>query len=271
MPKNSKKYRLGVIGGGVMARAIVTGAAGRGLLPPAAVCICEPDAAKRGAFSAEGFCVTTDARSLASDCEFLLFAVKPQTFPEVAAILRGAALPVIVSIMAGKTKGSVRSALGLDEGAKVARVMPNLPCSAGEGMSGVDADGLSEEEKNFVFGLFSAVGRAEEVSERLLDAVTGLSGSGPAYVYLFLDSLVKAGVGQGLTEEQARIFALQTVKGGAAYAEQSGKPFGDLIAAVSSKGGTTLAALSSLEKDDFAGAVSRAVEAAVKRAKEIAE
>ncbi len=270
MSQNSaKKYLLGVIGGGVMARAIVCGAAKKGVFAPQEVCVCEPDNAKRAAFESEGYSTTENARFLADNCAYLLISVKPQAFCEVAEALRGARLPVLVSIMAGKTKRAVLSALGVE--AKIARVMPNLPCSVGEGMAGVDACGLSQAEKAFVLGLFSAVGKAVEVPESLLDAVTGVSGSGPAYVYLFLQSLVKAGMEQGLDEEQAKTLALQTVKGGAAYAEESGKSYEELIAAVSSKGGTTLAALASFDRDDFAGAVSRAVDAAVKRAKELSE
>ena len=201
-----KTYLLGVIGGGVMARAIVCGAAEKGVFAPETVCICEPDEKKRAAFEAEGFRTTVDARALAETCNYLLFAVKPQVFPAVAEELRGAALPVLISIMAGKTKRAVRTALKAE--AKIARVMPNLPCCVGEGMAGVDVSELSEGEKTFVLGLFSAVGEAVEVPEELLDAVTGVSGSGPAYVYLFLRSLVKAGMEQGLSEEQANALAL---------------------------------------------------------------
>lgn len=266
---NEKTYLLGVIGGGVMARAIVSGAAKRGVFAPDLVCICEPDGKKRAAFEKEGFRTTLDARALAGTCRYLLFAVKPQVFPDVAEDLRGASLPVLISIMAGKTKRAVRTALKSE--AKIARVMPNLPCCVGEGMAGVDVSELSGEEKTFVLGLFSAVGKAVEVPEAFLDAVTGISGSGPAYVYLFLRSLVKAGMEQGLSEEQANALALQTVKGGVSYAEQSGKSYDELIAAVSSKGGTTVAALSSFEADGFEKSISRAVSAAVKRAKELSE
>ncbi len=266
---NAKKYLLGVIGGGVMAHAIVGGAAKRGVFAPDEVCICEPDEKKRAALEEEGFRTTTEARPLAENCAYLLFAVKPQVFSAVAEELRGAALPVLISIMAGKTKRAVRTALQAET--KIARVMPNLPCCVGEGMAGVDVSELSEEKKPFVLGLFSAVGKAVEVPEELLDAVTGISGSGPAYVYLFLRSLVRAGMEQGLSEEQANALALQTVKGGATYAEQSGKSYDELIAAVSSKGGTTVAALSSFEEDGFQQTISRAVAAAVKRAKELSE
>lgn len=264
-----KTYKLGVIGGGFMARAIVEGALERRVLAPSELCIDEPDEAKRRSFAERGCFVTTDARALAEQCNYLLFAVKPQAFREVAACLRGARLPVLISIMAGKTVRSIQEELGTDTA--VARVMPNLPCSVGEGMSAIDASMLSEKDRSFVLSLFSAVGKTAELPESLLDAVTGISGSGPAYVYLFLQSLAAAGVEQGLSEEQANALALQTLKGGVAMAERTKKPYGELIAAVSSKGGTTVAALSSFERDDFSGSVARAVQAAVVRAKELSQ
>ena len=170
--------------------------------------------------------------------------------------------------MAGKTRERIRHATGAQ---KIARIMPNLPCSVGAGMAGMDTSWLSESEATFVRGLFQAVGEVVEVKEDLLNAVTGVSGSGPAYVYLFYRSLVQAGVSQGLNKEQAAKLASQTIIGGMEMLRVSGKSPDELIAAVSSKGGTTLAALDSFAKDDFSGSVERAVAAAVQRAKELSE
>lgn len=264
-----KKFRLGVIGGGFMANAIVKGAIRTQFLVPQEIAVSEPNEEKRAALSKTGVAVFTDNRLLASDCDYLLFAVKPQTFPVVAEELKGCNLPVLMSIMAGKTKKSLRDAVGAN--AKVARIMPNLPCCVGEGMSGIDAESLSEEEKKFVFGLFSSVGKVAEVKESLLNAVTGVSGSGPAYVYLFIKSLAEAAVKEGLTQEQAIGLAIQTVKGGVKMAEESEKSLDELIGAVSSKGGTTVAALNSFADDGFEDIVGRAVSAAVRRAEELAQ
>ncbi len=265
-----KRFILGIIGGGFMACAIAEGAIGSGFLAPERIVVSEPNAKRAEILRAKGVvCVCADNRAVAENCEYLLFAVKPQVFPEVASALSGCDLPVLLTIMAGKTKEGIKAALGAPS-AKIARAMPNLPCRVGEGMTGIDVSELSPKERAFVVGLFSSVGKVVETTR--LNAVTGLSGSGPAYVYLFLQSLVKAGVEQGLGEEQARILALQTLKGSVRMVEeQPEKSLSELIAAISSKGGTTVAALGSFEKDGFEKIVSRAVSAAVKRAEELSE
>ena len=264
-----ERYKIGAIGGGFMARAILEGAISKKFLAPNEVAVSEPSAEKREYFSKLGISVFENNRELASKCEFLLLAVKPQNFITVAEELKQVNLPTVISIMAGKTKRTILASLGKQT--KVARVMPNLPCSVGAGMAGIDSSMLSPNEREFVHGLFSSVGKAEEMNEELLDVVTGISGSGPAYVYLFLKSLVNAGVKEGMSESQARAFALQTVKGGVEMAEHSDQSLDELIAAVSSKGGTTVAALDSFEKDGFSESVSRAVSAAVRRSKELSE
>ena len=263
-----KRKTLGVIGGGTMAQAIVRGAIATKYLAADEIVVSEPDEVRRAQCSALGTAVTADNAEAAASCRYLLIAVKPQAFPAVAQTLCGKELPVLISIMAGKTIDYIKRTTGAK---KVARVMPNLPCAVGAGMAGLDTADCSDEESRFVRGLFCAVGAAEEVGERLLDAVTGISGSGPAYVYLFLRALIRAGEAQGMTPQQAKTFALQTVEGGVKMAKTSENSLDELIAAVSSKGGTTLAALESFRKDGFEESVARAVDAAVKRSKELSE
>lgn len=263
-----KRFQLGVIGGGFMAHAIVEGAIGNGFLHAEGIAVSEPNASRAEDLREKGVYVCADNRLVAENCDYLLFAVKPQIFSAVAEGLEQANLPVVITIMAGKTKESVRTALGGK--IRIARAMPNLPCSVGEGIAGIDTSELSEGEREFCFGLFASTGSAVETDESLLNAVTALSGSGPAYVYLFLQSLIAAGREQGLSEDQARELAFQTVKGGVRMAElQPEKDLQKLIDAVSSKGGTTVAALESFARDDFKGSVSRAVGAAARRAEEL--
>ena len=263
-----KTYRLGVIGGGFMAKAILHGAWKSEFLSPSDVAVGEPDDARALEFTHWGAFTCADNRYIAENCDYLLFAVKPQVFPQVAEELKGCRLPVVLSIMAGKTRSAISSALG--GGVKVARAMPNLPCSVGKGAIAIDTSALSERESAFAHALFASTGAVVETEERLLNAVTGVSGSGPAYVYLFLQALTSAGEEQGLSAEQAKMLALRTLTGGAemvmANPERS---LQELIDAVSSKGGTTVAALESFARDDFKGAVSRAVGAAVRRAAEL--
>ncbi len=265
-----KTYKLGVIGGGFMGRAILEGAWKNQFLSPSDVAIGEPSEDRAREFTRWGAFVCADNRYIAENCEYLLFAVKPQVFPQVAEELKGADLPVILTIMAGKTRAVISESL--EGGVKVARAMPNLPCSVGAGTIGIDTSALTETERRFAYGLFSSTGKVIETEERLLNAVTGVSGSGPAYVYLFLQALTEAGQEQGLSAEQAKDMALQTMIGGAKLVEsRPDQSLQDLIDAVSSKGGTTVAALESFARDDFKGAVSRAVDAAVRRAAELSK
>ena len=261
-----KKRLLGVIGGGFMARAILSGAIAKGVLNAQDVLVCDPAQESRAYFTSCGAAVSEDNRDAVRGCEYLLLAVKPQNFPAVAQALRGETYPTVISIMAGKTKAAIRGLTGAEH---IARVMPNLPCSVGAGMTAVDASELSEEARGFVLGLFLSVGEVIETEESLLDAVTALSGSGPAYIYLFLRALIAAGEEQGLSAQQAQTLALQTMEGGLKMARTSGKSLDELIAAVSSKGGTTVAALESFEKDGFERSVLHAVDAAARRAGEL--
>lgn len=262
------KYRLGVIGGGFMAYAILSGAIGSRFLASDEIVVSDPNSENLMRFAKLGIHTVSDNCALVKNCNYILVAVKPQAFPAVARELNGMQMPVVLSIMAGKRKAAVSAALG---GAKVARIMPNLPCSVGEGVSAIDAIDLSSEEKKFVFSLFDSVGRTLEIEEGMLDAVTAVSGSGPAYVFLFLKSLTEAGVREGLTPMQAKALAVQTMKGAVKMAENSEASFEESIAAVTSKGGTTAAALACFERDGFAGIVESAVSAAVRRAEELSD
>lgn len=265
-----KRFSLGVIGGGFMAHAILEGALKSGFLRADEIIVCEPVPSRVEDLRAQGVTICSDDRIAAENCARLLLAVKPQTFAEVAESLEGAELPIIISIMAGKTKRVIRTALGGN--VKIARVMPNLPCSVGMGMAGIDAHELSEGERDFCVGLFSASGQVVEVEESLLNAVTGISGSGPAYVYLFLQGLIEAGIKQGLSAEQARTLALQTLRGGAEMVEANPeKELPELIAAVTSKGGTTFAALERFSAAGWKDAIDRAVDAAVRRSEELSQ
>ncbi len=264
-----KKFQLGVIGGGFMAHAILDGVLKKGVLRPEQIAVSEPALEKVSSLQEQGVTTTADNVFVAQNSKFLLFAVKPQTFALVAEQMKGVEIKNALSIMAGITKSVIKNALGVR---KVARAMPNLPCSVGEGMIGIDTSDYDEGEKQFIYDTFRATGRVEEVDESLLNAVTGVSGSGPAYVYLFLQALGEAGVTEGLSEEQAKAFALQTLKGGVKLVEENPeKSLQDLIDAVSSKGGTTVAALGQFANDGFKESVSRAVHAATARAEELSK
>ena len=263
------KYSLGVIGGGFMARAILSGAISRGVVKAVDIIVSDVTKESLDRCSELGVDVISDNAYVALHCDILLLSVKPQTFSCVNQELEGISLPPVLSIMAGKTKRSIQSALNAP---CVARAMPNLPCSIQEGAIGLDVSEFSKENADFVVKLFSATGKVVEVKESQLNAVTGISGSGSAYVYTFLKALCAAGVEQGLTQEQSLALAVQTVKGGVLHVENNPNlSLDQLISAVCSKGGTTIAALEQFEKDDFNGTVSRGVRAAVARAEELSK
>lgn len=260
-------YRLGIVGCGTMASAVLESALKQNVVQPSEVIVSALSLAEVEKWRVRGVAVTTDNGSVAEQSEYVLFAVKPQQF--LQAVKPCANCKKVISIMAGVRKEKIRAALS--PAAKVARCMPNLPCVIGAGVTGADLSEFDCAEQEFLQNLLSGMGKVVLLSEEKLDAVTGISGSGPAYVYLFLQSLIAAGMQQGLSEEEARTLAFQTVKGGAEMAERSEKPLSDLIASVCSKGGTTIEAMNSFARDDFAGAVERAVAACVKRSKELSE
>ena len=264
-----KQYKLGVIGGGFMAQAIIKGIT---FIKPKKIIVSDPSEAAQKRLEDLGVNVTANNRDVADNCEYLLLAVKPQTFPAVAESLRGVPVEKVISIMAGMKKQKIKDALFGD--VKVARVMPNLPCSINFGMAALDLSDFEDDVDDcaFVQEIFNSVGNTLIVPEEKLNAVTGISGSGPAYVYMFIDGLIRAGVRQGLTEDEAKTLAVNTVVGGAEMVVHTeDKSIDEMIAAVCSKGGTTIQAVESFKKDDMEGLIDRAVAACVKRAEELSE
>lgn len=268
-----KQYKLGVIGGGFMASAILKGIVYSDFMRAKKIIVADPSAQAREKLGELGVYTTANNRDVAGNCEYLLFAVKPQTFADAAASIKGLPVEKVITIMAGVKKQKIKDLL-FGNNIKVARAMPNLPCSIGSGMTAVDLEDFSDDtdECSFILDVFGKLGEVLTVPEEKLDAVTGISGSGPAYVYMFIDGLIKAGVKQGLTEEEVKILAVATVKGGAdMVAHSEDKTLSELISAVCSKGGTTIQAVESFKADDMEGMIDRAVAACVKRSKELSE
>ncbi len=268
-----KQYKLGVIGCGFMAHAILKGAVYSDFLKPKKIIV--SDSSRQALEKVEylGVNTTVNNRDVAENSEFVLFAVKPQNYLAVADSLHGLPISKVISIMAGVKKEKIKSNL-LGKNIKVARAMPNLPCSIGSGMTAIDLSDYTDDvdDSAFVNSVFDSLGNVLSVSEDKLDAVTGISGSGPAYVYMFIDGLIKAGVNQGLSEDEAKTLAVATVFGGAdMVAHSEDKKISELIEAVCSKGGTTIRAVESFRTDGMYEMIDRAVSACVKRSKELSE
>ena len=256
-----------------MGRALVLGALKSGALNAADLLLYDISSEAAAALAEEsGGRTCSSLDELISGSKALLLATKPGT---VATVLQHVPKNrpeqddfLVLSIAAGITLGAMEDVVG--NHAHVIRVMPNTPALVGAGAAAfATGEGVTDADIEFTRSLLGAVGEAVEVGESLMDAVTGLSGSGPAYVYLFIESLTDAGVKQGLPREQAAILAVQTVLGAAEMVRTTGEHPAVLRDMVTSPGGTTIAGLAAMEGAGFRAACDAAVEAATRRAQEL--
>lgn len=263
--------RIGFVGAGQMARALASGLVRSGQAKGDAIIAFDPVAAAWEEFAAAVPQArrATSNRQVVDESDVIVLAVKPQSFAGAAQEMKGAVTreKLIVSILAGTTLAQLAQGLGSE---RVVRVMPNTPCLVGRGASGFACgSGCSAEDSEQVGQLLSAVGLAFPLAEPLLDAVTGLSGSGPAYVYLMIEALSDGGVRMGLPRGVATSLAAQTVLGAAEMVLTTGEHPGVLKDRVASPGGTTIAGLHTLEQHGVRGALMSAVEAATRRSREL--
>lgn len=266
---------IGFIGGGNMAEALLKGILKAGLYRPPEVWVSDVCSERLGQLKQQyGVQVTGDNRELTSHAEAVVLSVKPQVMMEVldgiAGTLRKEA--VVISIAAGITTASIQAILGDNQ---VVRVMPNTPALVGSGASGLYSAGASSEAMQTALKIFSSVGKAIVVEdENLIDAVTAVSGSGPAYFFLLMEAMIQAGTDLGLSEEAAKTLVLQTAKGAALLAE-AGQDKGEgpsvLRIKVTSPGGTTEAALKVFAAEGFVPMVQKALTAAFDRGLELSK
>ena len=261
--------KIGFIGAGQMATALAQGFVRANILPAAKIAASDayPAATEKLAKDLPGLKVASNVQ-VAEASDVVILAVKPQVMPAVYRDLAGKlANKLVISIAAGISLEKLCAGLQTE---RVVRVMPNTPCLVGQGASAFSlAAGATAADGELVKKLLSAVGIAHQVDEKLLDAVTGLSGSGPAYVYVMIEALSDGGVKAGLPRALATSLAAQTVLGAAAMVLTRGEHPGVLKDAVASPGGTTIAGLATLEDRGIRGALIAAVEAATKRSQEL--
>ncbi|MGI6553244.1 MAG: pyrroline-5-carboxylate reductase [Clostridia bacterium] len=263
--------QLAVIGGGAMGEAIIAGAVKSGLYSSETIGVGEPLSARRDYLKEKyRVHVTEDNLSLVSRASMVVMAVKPQFFFQVLHSFVGKMSPgqLLISVAAGISLGEMEKIV--PAGLALARVAPNTPCLVGKGAAAIAyGSAVTEEHRKKVRELFQSLGLAVEVPEKYLNAITGLSGSGPAYVYLFLEALIEAGVRVGLPRDLSRQLVLQTVFGAVTMAQETGRHPAELKEMVTSPGGTTAAALEVLESGAFRGLVLGAVVKAFQRAEEL--
>lgn len=252
---------VGIIGTGNMGRAIAVGLVRSGLIEGKQLILYNIHKEKAQKLADElGAVVVDSAKELVQQSQAVILGVKPFILGGVLAEIKDTITPdkVMISIAAGWTLAQLAEAM--PQGTKIVRTMPNTPAMVGEGMSALTFnDALSEEEKEAAVAIFNSFGKAEVVEERLIDAVCGLSGSGPAFVYMFIEALADAGVREGMFRPMAYTFAAQTVLGAAKMVLETGQHPGKLKDDVCSPGGTTIEAVRVLEEMGFRAATMNAV------------
>jgi pyrroline-5-carboxylate reductase len=265
-----KGKKIGFIGGGNMAEALIKGLLAGGV-PARDIAVAEPAAERRG-FLQERYSVAVgnENSAIAAACDLIILSVKPQVCSEALDSVRQALTPdkPLISILAGITTAALESALAGKP--RVVRVMPNTPSLVMEGAAAICAGAnATGEDISVARHIFELVGKTWLVEEKLLDTVTGLSGSGPAYVLTFIEALSDAGVKNGLSRDIATGLAAQTVFGTAKLLLETREHPAVLRDKVTSPGGTTIAGMYALEKDRFRGAVINGVDAAIARSREL--
>jgi pyrroline-5-carboxylate reductase len=265
--------KIGIIGTGNMGKALISGLINSGSSIPENIVCSDVRESKLKSIEEEfGITPRNNNLDVVNESEIIVYAVKPQI---MAAVLKetGASLDmskVIISIAAGVPLAAIESCLGKE--LRVIRVMPNVAASVMEGASAIAAGKHAlPEDLTLAKAILDSVGKSVIIEEDLMDAVTGLSGSGPAYIFLIVDALSDAGVKMGLSREDALFLSAQTVLGAAKLLMQTNEHPGKLKDSVTSPGGTAIAGLHTLEKGGLRTTLINAVEAATIRSRELGE
>jgi len=265
------KEKIGVVGTGKIGAAIARGVIRAGLATKESVMASDVSDVLRQAIAQElGVKATANNGELCDFADIVILAVKPQIVDSVAKEIAGklGRTKLLVSVAAGVPLSRIEA--NLSQGARVVRVMPNIPCVVGAGAAGfAGGSHATATDLEKVGAILNSFGIGLPVEEKYLDAVTGLSGSGPAYVFLFMEALADGGVQVGLARDVALKLAMQTVYGAARMALESNKHLSELKDEVTSPGGTTIAGLYAMEQKGFRGTVIDAVVSATKRSQEL--
>lgn len=263
--------KMGFIGSGNMGGAIIGGIVNGKIANPSDIIVSDKNEAALVKINSEyGVNTTTDNKTVAKEADVLFLCVKPQFLYLVIDEIKDSISEntVIVSIVAGQSIEAITSAFG--KKIKLIRVMPNTPALVGEGMAALTInENVSKEEADIVLNVFNSFGKGEIVPENLMDAVTAVSGSSPAYVFMMIEAMADAAVIGGMPRSQAYTFAAQAVMGSARMVLETGKHPGELKDMVCSPAGTTIDAVASLEKNGFRSSMIEAMVSCMNKSKEL--
>lgn len=258
------KYKLGFVGCGNMAKAIINGLLDSHFLFADEMLVSTPNINT----PYNGIAFSNDNKYVLDNCEYVVIAVKPQIYRAIEEQFADCSAKCLISIMAGVNTATIKKASGCEE---VVRIMPNTPCSIKEGVSAITTDGASEQSFEFVERVFGTISSTVRVDESYFDAVTSISGSGPAYVYYFIKAVTDAGVEGGLSYEQSKQLALKTFIGASKMVENSTDSLDALIDKVCSKGGTTIQAIDTFRQTNVAENIKLGIEKCRKRSEELSK
>lgn len=263
--------KFGVIGLGNMGKAIIGGVIKKGAAAPADITGYDVfEGARKTAADTLGIKIAGNAGEVIAASDVVLLAVKPQHMEEMLSGVKAAwtNTKIVISIAPGKTLAWLGERIGAD--IKIVRCMPNTPALIGEGCTGVCKNGnITDADMQIVLTVLESCGSAIPVAETQMDAVVGVSGSAPAYVFMFIEAMADAAVAEGMARADAYKFAAQAVKGSAALMLETGKHPGELKDMVCSPAGTTIEAVKVLEEKNFRGAVIDAVVACTEKSKKL--
>lgn len=266
-----KMNKVGFIGAGNIASAIINGAFNSGYIMPEQIYLYDLDESKLSCFAEKGVNLCSSEIELTKVCDFVFLTIKPQIYESVLTKIAPYSNDTcFVDVAAGVSIDYVKSILGSDT--HVVRVMPNTPLMYGKGASAlVKVLPVSDCEFNFVKGFFESCGVVSIVDEKLIDTVIAISGSAPAYMMRFLNQFINFGVENGMNSDEATKLVLQTVVGCAKMIDTSDKDISELIKMVTSPNGTTQAGLEMLDSENFDLSLKKCFDATVKRAKELSK
>lgn len=261
-------FKLGIIGAGVMANALCTQMIKQNAIESRNITVYDIDSTKSTSLH-QNIHISTSVKELIENSDIILFAVKPQHYKEITDTNVFSDNKIVISIMAGVKIATLRKNLKSNCG--ILRVMPNMPCKIAKGVCALCFDKINQENKDFLISLFSTSGDIIEITEDKFDAVTSVSGSGPAYVYMFIQGMIKGGMEGGLTYDESKTLAISTMIGGSELARLSDEPLENLVDKVCSKGGTTIEAVNIYKEKGLIDIIAQGIEACKNKSKTLSE
>ncbi|MDE6441993.1 MAG: pyrroline-5-carboxylate reductase [Clostridia bacterium] len=266
-----KQFKLGVVSCDFWSQSILKGVVLSEFLHEKKILVSDSSEDKLEEVKYLGVRTTTDNSLVAQNCEFVIISGNPQNFDNIVKSFNGTKPEKLISVIPNLKKNTIKNSFGTGA-IKVARCLLNLPCAIGSGTIGIDMTDFNKvtDDTEFISNIFNCIGSVLSVDESKMDAVSGLSGNGAAYVFMFLDALIDGGVQNGLTKNEAKVLAVQTLLGSAEMVEQGDQTLSELTMQAC-KGGAVMDALKVLEEYNFRKTVTDAVTACVKRTKELSD